>query len=359
MKEKGTNTYRKSYGNAGKYLAALTFAFGLLSSTHAQDLHFSQWFNAPLVTNPANTGFIPDADYRIGANYRNQWSSIMAVPYKTYSVWGDAQLFRDRIESGWLGVGGVILRDVAGSGSLTSTKAYLSLAYHQMIGEAHLLSAGFNVGWANKRIDYTKLKFPDQFDGTFFDNTLPTSVMLDVPSINYFDMQVGLNYAYFPTNKLYINGGIAAWHINRPRESFFTSDPTGFDSRIAPRYTGFVNASYKINDGLIVNPMGYYSRQAGSSETVFGANLQFDLSGDGETQLLGGLYMRPGDAVIPMVGFEWNFIRLAFTYDATVSSLKQFNNSRGAFEFALLRHGFYDEYNGDRRQSLCPTLRSY
>ena len=54
--------------------------------TAAQDLHFSQFFNSPLVTNPANTGFIPDADYRIGANYRNQWSSVMSVPYKTVSA---------------------------------------------------------------------------------------------------------------------------------------------------------------------------------------------------------------------------------------------------------------------------------
>ena len=42
-----------------------------------QDLHFSQFYNSPLTTNPANTGFIPDADYRIGVNYRNQWSSII------------------------------------------------------------------------------------------------------------------------------------------------------------------------------------------------------------------------------------------------------------------------------------------
>ena len=34
----------------------------------AQDLHFSQFFNNPLPTNPANTGFIPDADYRMGAS---------------------------------------------------------------------------------------------------------------------------------------------------------------------------------------------------------------------------------------------------------------------------------------------------
>ncbi|RYZ17052.1 MAG: type IX secretion system membrane protein PorP/SprF, partial [Sphingobacteriales bacterium] len=247
---------------------------------HAQDLHFSQWFNSPLTTNPANTGFIPDADYRLGANYRNQWSSIMSMPYKTMSVWGDAQVFRDRIESGWLGIGGAILRDAAGSGNLVSTKVYGSLAYHQMLGTAHLLSAGFNVGWANKRLNTTDLRFPDQFDGKFFDATLPTSVALDYSAVNYFDMQLGLNYAFFPSENLYINGGASVHHINRPRESFFRSDVTDslggiVDGRIAPRYIGFVNASIKLNDMVIVNPMGYYTRQAGASEMVVGGNVQY------------------------------------------------------------------------------------
>src|ERR1700761_1738547 len=87
-----------------------------------QDLHFSQWFNSPLTINPANTGFIPDADYRLGANYRNQWVTVLGAPYKTMSIWGDAQVMRDKIENGWLGLGGVVLRDAAGSGNLTSTK---------------------------------------------------------------------------------------------------------------------------------------------------------------------------------------------------------------------------------------------
>ncbi len=74
------------------------------------------------MTNPANTGFIPDADYRLGANYRNQWSSVMSQPYKTMSIWGDAQVFRNRIQSGWMGLGGAILQDVAGAGSLSTTE---------------------------------------------------------------------------------------------------------------------------------------------------------------------------------------------------------------------------------------------
>ena len=227
--------------------------------TDAQDLHFSQWFNSPLTTNPANTGFIPDADYRIGANYRNQWSAIMSEPYRTMSVWGDAQLLRNKIQYGWLGLGGVILRDEAGSGNLTSTQAYASIAYHQMLGYSSLLTAGFNVGWINKRISSANLKFPDQFDGKFFDQTLPTSVEIDQPNVNFFDIQVGMNYAYFPSNKVYLNGGFSVWHLNRARESFFSTDPAGFDSRLPMRYIGFVNGSFKTSDDVILNPMGYYT----------------------------------------------------------------------------------------------------
>src|SRR5579871_4821759 len=323
----------------------------------AQDLHFSQWFNSPLSTNPANTGFIPDADYRLGANYRNQWSTIMSVPYTTMSIWGDAQVFRNRIENGWLGLGGMILRDQAGSGTLTSTEVYGSVAYHQMLGYTSLLTAGFNAGWINKRINTTNLKFPDQFDGKFFDNTLPTSVEITQPNVNVFDIQVGMNYAYFPSDKTYLNAGFSVWHLNRARESFFTDDPVGYDSRLQPRYIGFINGSFKTSDMVIVNPMGYYTNQAGASETVLGLNAQYNLSNDGEQQVVGGLYYRVGDAVIPMIGFIYKNIRLMFTYDVTASSLSKYNGSRGAWEFSLVDYGTYNQYNGDRRQSLCPSFK--
>ncbi|HMH34750.1 MAG TPA: PorP/SprF family type IX secretion system membrane protein [Puia sp.] len=323
----------------------------------AQDLHFSQWFNSPLTTNPANTGFIPDADYRLGANYRNQWSSVMAEPYKTMSVWGDAQVFRNRIQSGWLGLGSVILRDVAGSGNLTTTQLYTSVAYHQMLGYSSLLSAGFNAGWVNKRINSANLKFPDQFDGKFFDNQMPTSVVIDQPNVNYLDVQVGMNYAYFPSDKVYVNAGFSVQHLNRARESFFSTDPAGFDSRIAPRYIGFLNASFKTNDFVIINPMAYYTNQAGSFEAVAGLNAQYNLSGDGNSQLIGGLYYRVGDSFIPMVGYVYGNLRLTFTYDVTTSSLSKYNGSRGAWEFALIQNGIYSEYNGDKHQSLCPSFR--
>jgi len=334
------------------------FIFFLVSflgahQSFGQDLHFSQFFNNPLLTNPANTGFIPDADYRLGASYRNQYSNIMSVPYKTMSIYGDAQVFRDRIETGWMGLGGVILHDVAGSGSLTSTKIYGSIAYHQMLGESSLLTAGFNVGWANKRIDQSKLTFPDQFDGKFFDATLPTSVQLLNNSVSYFDMQVGLNYAYFPTENIYINAGYSIHHVNRPKETFFEDNNA---SRLDMRHIGFINAILKLNDQVIVNPAAYYTRMATASELVAGMNAAYNLSGDGSKQIIAGLFYRYHDAVIPMIGLEINHMRFTFSYDVTSSSLKSFNRSYGADEFNLLYKGFYNTFNGDRQQTLCPVF---
>lgn len=315
----------------------------------AQDLHFSQFFNSPLSTNPANTGFIPDADYRIGGQYRNQWSSVMTQPYKTMSLFADAQVMRDKIENGWLGLGGLILSDVAGSGSLRSTKIYGSLAYHQMLGNSSLLSAGFNVGWANKRIDVSKLKFPDQFDGKFFDNTLPTAVTLTNNNVSYLDVQAGVNYAYFPTEQVYINAGYSVHHVNRPKETFFSDSSN--NGRIPMRHIAFINALLKVSDNIIINPNIMYNNQARSSELHFGLTAHYNLSEAGEKQLIAGAYYRLGDAIVPMIGIELNNVRFTFSYDVTMSSLRNFNNSRGASELSIMKKGFYNSNKGD---ILCP-----
>ncbi len=336
-----------------KLLVGVIFFLTDQNAVMAQDLHFSQFFNNPLLTNPANTGFIPDADYRLGASYRNQFSNIMAQPYKTMSIFGDAQAFRNKIETGWLGLGGVILSDVAGTGSLTSTKIYASIAYHQELGLSSLLTAGFNVGWANKRIDQTKLTYPDQFDGKFFDGNQPTSVVLENDNISYFDLQVGMNYAYFPTEDVYINAGYSIQHVNQPKETFFADNG---NDQISMRHIAFLNGLFKVTDQVIINPNIYFTTQARASELMLGMNAAYNLSEHGEKQIIGGLYYRYGDAIIPMVGLEINNIRFTFSYDVTTSSLKNYNQSFGASEFNLLKKGYYSDYDGDRKQALCPTF---
>ena len=316
----------------------------------AQDLHFSQYFNSPLLVNPANTGFIPDGDYRLGVNYRTQWASI-SNPYKTFSVFGDAQLFTGKFEDGWIGIGGALLRDVAGSGNLTSTKAFGSIAYHQAVGLGSLFSLGFNVGYVNKKIDFTKLSFDNQWNGKFFDVTAPSGEGFITNQVNYLTIQAGLNYAYYPNEKTYFNAGLSVSNINQPKESFFDASVT--EEKLARRYTGFLNGSFKVSDQWIVNPNVYVSNMKTAWETVAGINAQRNLSGDGNTQLIMGAYYRVSDAIIPVIGFQQSGYKLTFSYDATMSSLKSYNGTRGAYEFSLVKQGIISS-NHDLK---CPAVR--
>lgn len=318
----------------------------------AQDLHFSQYFNSPLSTNPANTGFIPDGNYRIGINYRNQWATI-PVPYKTMSLFGDFQLFRDRLTYGWVGIGGMLLRDVAGSGNLTSTKGYGSVAYHQLLGQSSLLSAGFNVGYANKRVDLNKLTFGTQWNGNFFDSQMASGEPIVNSSVGYLDMQVGMNYAFFPNEQIYINGGFSVHHVNEPKETFYSGD-----NQIDRRYIGFLNASFKLNDYIILNPSAYYATQAGSREVMAGGYAAYNLSGDGEKQVFGGAYYRFGDAFALLVGYQMNQFRLMFNYDVTASQLAASNRRQGAYELSLIYTGLYPNrsFANAKRYTLCPSF---
>lgn len=334
-----------------KWLTTIGFLLVVVSA-RAQDLHFSQYFNAPLLVNPANTGFEPDADWRLGVNYRNQWASISNNPYKTFSAWGDAQLFNRRFENGWMGIGGSLLRDVAGSGNLSSTKAYASVAYHQMLGLSSLLSVGFTGGVVNKRVDIGKLTFDDQWNGKFFDITIPSGEPFAYSSVYYFDMQMGVNYAWFPNENTYLNAGLSVMHLNKPNESFFSTNTALSETN--RRYTFFLNGSFKQSDRWILSPNVYYSRMASSEEWVLGMIANYNLSGDGNTQLIGGLYLRKGDAAIPMAGYQWNGFKLIVSYDVTTSSLSTYNQTRGAYELSLVKTGVFDQNN---RSTKCPTVR--
>lgn len=343
--------------NSWKILLLCLPAVVFFSTVEAQDLHFSQFFNSPLTTNPANTGFIPDANYRVGINYRNQWSSV-PVPYKTFSAYGDAQLLRDKWYYGWLGVGGVILQDEAGPGILKSTQVYGSIAYHQLLGNSSLLTTGFNAGIVQKRIDVTGLTFPSQFNDTFgkwfFDAQLPSGENFSNTSIHYFDLQAGMNYAYFPTDNIYLNAGFSVQHINTPKETFLLNG----NNQIDRRYIAFLNGSVKVSDNVILNPNAYYTNQRGASEMVFGSWAAYNLSGEGGAyQLLGGLYYRLNDAAIGVIGYQLKQWRVMFSYDMTTSSFSAADQHHGAYELSLTYLGLYREKGSghySKRTYLCP-----
>ena len=142
-------------------------------------------------------------------------------------------------------------------------------------------------------------------------------------------------------------------HVNRPRESFF--DPSVSDGRIDRRYTAFINSNIKIQDLWIVNPNIYVSKMANAWETVIGFNAHRDLTGNGISQLILGLYYRNADALIPLVGYEVNDLKFTINYDATISSLGGLNGTRGAYELSIVKSGIFSSSAG--KSVRCPTVR--
>jgi len=63
--------------------ALLTTGF----NSHAQDVHFSQFFASPISLNPALSGS-HNYDLRIVDNYRNQWFTL-GIPYVSNAVSAD------------------------------------------------------------------------------------------------------------------------------------------------------------------------------------------------------------------------------------------------------------------------------
>ena len=77
----------------------------LAVSANAQDVHFSQFYENSIMRNPALTGIF-SGDYKVGANYRTQWSNI-SVPFQTFLVSAETRVATNRAIGDYLSFGGV------------------------------------------------------------------------------------------------------------------------------------------------------------------------------------------------------------------------------------------------------------
>ena len=323
-----------------------------------QSMHFSQYYNAPMLLNPANTALMPDNDFRVGLNYRNQWAAV-PVPYNTFSAFGDLKVGgnKDQGHNNWLGLGFAFFNDKAGDGDLSLTQLQASMAYHLQLNEFTMISAGLSGAYIQRSVNFDNLTFYAQCDGLAFNTNLPTNEKVGVLKDNYYTVGAGLNFAWFPNESVYAKLGAGVNNINEPVETFYK------DSKNVILYRPTVNLDVlmKMSDVVIVNPSVYYTSQGGASELVAGTLFRTILSDPHQlnpltTQLILGAYYRLGDAVIGAAGIQVGNIQFMASYDFTVSSLAPYNASYGALEFSLIYQGKYYKNQGMKHTYSCPRF---
>jgi type IX secretion system PorP/SprF family membrane protein len=339
-----------------KFLLPAAFIGFIATTGNAQDIHFSQFFETPLLRNPALAGIF-SGDFRIQAVYRNQWNSV-TVPYQTTSLNTEYKLPVGH-GSDFLTIGGEILYDKSGTVALTATHVLPVLNYHKSLsGERNMyLSAGFSAGIVQRRIDRSKITTNSQFDGNAFDPTLPDGETFSNNGYSYFDGSVGLSFntqvGDNPDNNIY--AGIAYQHFNKSaRVSFYNT----YDEELIPKIVFSTGVKMSAGDYSYFTLYADYSKQGASSEAIGGMlySIKLDDPAEPHYTVSGGAFIRWKDAIVPVVKFDVKPLTFGLSYDVNVSSLKTASQGRGGFELSLSYLTYFDRNNSTRDAVRCPKF---
>jgi type IX secretion system PorP/SprF family membrane protein len=313
-----------------------------LQST-AQDVHFTQYYTSPLTLNPANTGLV-NCDWRVAANYRNQWSSVNSVPYMTGSVSYDMATLRGKLNGGSLGLGVLGYFDRAGTGALQQVTAGLSAAYHLPLGGAEefkpsTLSIGVQGYLVQKSLDFTKLKFEKMYDPVTGQLLYDSGENASNADLTYPDLNAGIMYSGYINTKTSLYGGVSMYHITRPVETFLNGT-----NKIHSRVSATLGSSIQMNDNMIVYLSSLYQQQGKATELLVGGAAGFILNPQHEedeksTVFYIGTWYRYGDAISPYIGFEFAKAKIGLTYDVNLSSFATATKGQGGLELSLIYNG--------------------
>lgn len=331
-----------------------------------QDQNFTQFYASPLTLNPALTGSFP-GKYRLGMIYRDQGQSSLDVPFRTYSAAGDLRFnvksFK-KTKGDAAGVGFLFFNDRSASVNFFTNYMALTGAFHKSLSARgdQFLSLGLQAGIAQRNVNYDNFTFDDQFNGSngFTD---PTEEFLPENNFSYGDYAVGLHYLYAPEKGIGVFAGAALHHLLEPDVSFYAREDIEENrnsSILHQRYTAHLGLQIPLGTRIQLVPRALAYLQGPHQAFNAGSNLRMVVNTFSNTAVHVGGWVRitnndidryTSDAVIGLVGLEFNQFLLGFSYDAKMNRLSAGEGINGAFELSLT---FLGEYENDG--VLCPSF---
>ena len=296
-----------------------------------QDLSFSQFYEKPLLRNPALAGVFT-GDVRISGIHRSQWQSV-TVPFETSGLSAEVK-FPLRWDD-WITIGVQATHDVAGDIKMKRTQMLPVVNYHKSLSgnKDDFLSLAFMAGPVNSQFDPTKLRMGDQFVNGAFDPNATTAQVFSRSAFTYWDAGAGLtfNSGFGEDSRYYF--GAAVFHFNRPKVAFYTNNTT---TTLQNKYVINAGVNHAVNEINRFIMFGDLFVQGGHRQLLAGMLYQTELQRnyDEEKALnfaLGAFY-RWNDAFIPVVKMDIYSVSLGLSYDVNVSKLKTASSWRGGFE---------------------------
>jgi type IX secretion system PorP/SprF family membrane protein len=250
-----------------------------------------------------------------------------------------------------------ILYDKAGTAGLTTSEVFPALNYHKSLSseKTMYLSLGFMGGYAEKRIDRSKITTNNQFDGAAYNPALADGETFATPDVHYWDASVGMSFnttfGADQQNSMFV--GAAMHHLNRPTNSFYQDASNELD----PKYVFSGGVKLAIDDQSYFTIEADHSMQGQARETIGGVMYSYklgELADEPKYVVNLGAYLRWKDAFIPVVKIDMLPLSVAISYDVNVSALQTVSQGRGGIELSVSFIGFLDRDNSSKYKMLCP-----
>lgn len=289
----------------------------------AQDPVYSQFYGNPIYLNPALAG--TNECSRIIANYRNQWPSLPGN-FVDYSVSFDSYI--DQLSGG---VGVLVTSQNIANSTFVTNRASLIYSYNLTLGIKSELRAGFEATFHHQTFNWDKLVFADMIDensgyiSSATGETAPEKNSTIAP-----DFSGGLLFGH--DQKYY--AGIAVHHMTQPDLSFYSSG----SNPLFRKYTVHMGANIVLHERsighryhtIMLSPNILYQRQNNTNQINGGFYIE-------RMPIVAGLWYRHNiendDAIILLLGIKQKRFNIGYSYDLTLSKLK--NATGGAHEVSL------------------------
>ena len=292
-----------------------------------QDPQFSRFYSNALYMAPSFAG--STGQNRFAASYRNQWPAI-TKGYETYTASYDHDF--SKLHSG---AGILFMRDVAGSGDLTTTNIGILYNYDFRIRNTLHIRPGMHFIYTERSIDFNKLIWHDQMSAV--GNSPVSGEVVSNNKVSDLDFDLsGLVY----DESFWL--GAAADHLLHPNQSLYEQEYSDNNKALVPlKIQVFGGLRLVVKEQLLrptptVLQLAFlYKNQAGDNQLDLGFYWNYE-------PIVLGIWYRgipimdhnsTNDAVILLVGYKTRQFNIGYSYDFTTSHL--IASSGGAHEISI------------------------
>jgi type IX secretion system PorP/SprF family membrane protein len=296
-----------------------------------QDIHYTQFYNAPFQVSPSQIGLF-EGSLRLQGNYRNQWRTV-PVGYKTVTLAADKKFYSKK-EYQFFAGGLVFNYDQAGFGELNNTQINILGSFTRRTSNKTYVTLGGIVGLNQRAFRLGELNFDTQNNGQGgFDPSIPSGEDFPNLSNNFADYSVGINFRFQDKDSIGLvdrlekrtkfDVGLGVFHLSTPNQSFLDDSDVPLPIRLSP----YIFGTLKLTDDFDFVGSFLVQFQATYRELLYGGAFKWHLSRHPGRQLAvqAGVNFRShdfGESWSPTLEAHYNSWRVGLSYEVNTSGFQ-------------------------------------